>query len=264
MRLFPILRWLTMAVALLAGLLLAGMPAHAQPLVQTNPLQQLGNFTTQQRQEIIAIVRDALRTDPSLLRDAITALQEDEERQKSSAARGAITELSQALTRSPGDPVAGNPAGDVTVVEFYDVRCPYCRRMLPVVAELLKRDPGVRIVYKDFPILGPASTLAARALLAAHKQGGYLKMHTVLMTGAPALDQDGLRAATNRAGLDWDRLQRDMNDPDIAARIAANLALGKRLEIRGTPAYVIGQQILPGAVDVADLVAAVAAARRSR
>ncbi len=255
MRLFPILRWLMLSVVLLAV-----SPAHAQP----NPLQQLGNFTTQQRQEIIAIIRDALRTDPSLLRDAITALQEDEERQKSSAARGAIAELNQALTRAPGDPVAGNPAGDVTVVEFYDVRCPYCRRMLPVVAELLRRDPGVRFVYKDFPILGPASTLAARALLAAHKQGGYLKMHTALMTGAPALDQDGLRAATGRAGLDWERLQRDMNDPEIAARIAANLALGKRLEIQGTPAYIIGDQVLPGAVEVADLLAAVAVARRSR
>ena len=172
--------------------------------------------------------------------------------------------MNQALTRAPGDPVAGNPAGDVTVVEFYDVRCPYCRRMLPVVAELLRRDPGVRFVYKDFPILGPASTLAARALLAAHKQGGYLKMHTALMTGAPALDQDGLRAATGRAGLDWERLQRDMNDPEIAARIAANLALGKRLEIQGTPAYIIGDQVLPGAVEVADLLAAVAVARRSR
>ena len=257
---FPLIpRWL-----LLLTMLLAGVPAHAPALAQTNPLQQLGNFTTPQRQEIIAIIRDALRTDPSLLRDAITALQEDEERQKTTAARGAITELSQALTRTPGDPIAGNPSGDVTVVEFYDVRCPYCRRMLPVVAELLRRDPNVRFVYKDFPILGPASTLAARALLAAHKQGAYLKMHAALMTGAPALDQDGLRAATARAGLDWERLQRDMNDPEIQARIAANLALGKRLDIQGTPAYIIGDQILPGAVDIADLLAAVAVVRRSR
>lgn len=257
MRLPPILRWL----ALLA-VLLSGTPTHAQQ--SANPLQQLGNFTTSQRQEIIAIIRDALRTDPSLLRDAIAALQQDEERQKTSATRGAITELNQALTRSPGDPVAGNPNGDVTVVEFYDVRCPYCRRMLPVIAELIRRDPQVRVVYKDFPILGAASTVAARALLAAHKQGGYLKLHAVLMTGAPVADQDGLRAATGRAGLDWDRLQRDMADPDIQGRIAANLALGKRLDIQGTPAYIIGEQVLPGAVEVADLLAAVAVARRNR
>ena len=261
MRLFLISRLL----ALLAVLLAAG-PALAQapsaPLA--NPLQQLGSFTTQQRQEIIALIRDALRTDPSLLRDAITALQMEEERQKSSAARGAISELNQALTRNPGDPVAGNPNGDVTVVEFYDVRCPYCRRMLPVLAELIRRDPNVRVVYKDFPILGPASTLNARALLAAHKQGGYFKLHTVLMTGAPVGDQDGLRAATGRAGLDWERLQRDMADPEIQGRIAANLTLGKRLDIQGTPAYIIGEQVLPGAVQVGDLLAAVAEARRGR
>lgn len=220
------------------------------------------SFSAQQRDEIIEIIRQALRTDPSLLRDAITALQQDEGRRQETAGRGAISESAQALTRTPGDPVAGNPNGDVTVVEFYDIRCPYCRRMVPVVADLLKRDPNVRFVYKDFPILGPSSMVAARAVLAAHKQGGYLKMHAVLMTGAPSLDQDGLRAATLRAGLDWERLQKDMADPEIQARINANLALGKKLAIQGTPAYVIGGQMLPGAVDLPDLMAAIAEARR--
>lgn len=267
MRLPPILRRLLLA-GLCAAPLLAAPVAIAQaqgggPATPVPPaLQQLGSFTTQQRQEIIAIVREALRTDASLLRDAITALQEDEARQKNSAARGTIAELDRALTRNPADPVAGNPNGDVTVVEFYDVRCPYCRRMVPVMAELIRRDPNVRVVYKDFPILGPASTLGARALLAAQKQGGYFKLHAVLMTGAPNVDQDGLRAAAGRAGLDWDRLQRDMGDPEIMGRINANLALGKRLDLQGTPAYVIGQQVLPGAVDIADLLAAIAAARR--
>lgn len=255
MHLSRILLWLLLALSV-AGPAVAQSPPSAA-------LPPLGSFTTQQRQEIIAIIRDALRNDASLLRDAITALQEDEARQKQTLARGATGELATALTRTPGDPVAGNPNGDVTVVEFFDIRCPYCRRMLPAIAELIRRDPNVRIVYKDFPILGPASTLGARALLAAHKQGGYLKMHAIVMTGAPALDQDGLRAATLRAGLDWDRLQRDMGDPDIQGRINANLALGRKLDIQGTPAYVIGERILPGAVDVSDLMAAVAAARRA-
>ena len=87
-------------------------------------------------------------------------------------------------------------------------------------------------------------------------------MHAILMTGAPSLDQDGLRAATLRAGLDWERLQKDMADPEIQARINANLALGKKLAIQGTPAYVIGGQMLPGAVDLPDLMAAIAEARR--
>ena len=240
--------------------LASGATAQVSPIP---PAQQApGSFTAQQRQEIVGIMREALRTDPSLLRDAITALQEDEERQKTSAAQGTIGEVSQALFRNPADAVAGNPNGDVTVVEFYDVRCPYCRRMVPVVAELLRRDPNVRFVYKDFPILGPASTLGARALLAAQKQDGYSRLHAILMNGGPNIDQDALRAAAGKAGLDWNRLQRDMADPEIQARISANLALGRKLDLQGTPAYVIGNQVLPGAVDIADLTAAIAVVRR--
>ena len=258
------LRRLAVAPALAAIVLLAGLQAGPPAWAQATSSPAADSFSAAQRQEIIAIIREALRSDASLLRDAIAALQEDEARQKSGATRGTIAELGQALTRTPGDPVAGNPNGDVTVVEFYDVRCPYCRRMVPVIAELIRRDPGVRVVYKDFPILGPASTLAARALLAAHKQGGYLKLHAALMTGSPSLDQDALRGVAGRIGLDWDRLQRDMGDPDIMGRINANLALGRRLDLQGTPAYVIGENVLPGAVDLSDLMAAVAAARGAR
>ncbi len=260
MRLSSLLRLLVLAVSLLgSGAALAQAPAPPPPSAALPPL---GSFTTPQRQEIIAIIRDALRNDTSLLRDAISALQEEEERQKMGAARGAIGELAPALFRNPNDPVAGNPNGDVTVVEFYDVRCPYCRRMVPVVNELIRRDPGVRVVFKDFPILGPASTLGARALLASHKQGGYHKMYQILMTGGPAIDEGTLRAAATRAGLDAERLMRDMTAPDIMGRINDNLALGRKLDLQGTPAYVIGEQVLPGAVDLPTLVAAVANARR--
>lgn len=242
--------------------LLPGLVGLALMVLGTAVAQPAGGFTAQQRQEIVSIIREALKSDPSLLRDAITALQEDEEQRKQAAARGLIGELGPALTRTPGDPVAGNPNGDVTVVEFFDARCPYCRRMVPVMADLLKRDPNVRVVYKDFPILGPASVTATRALLAAQKQGGYHKLYNVLMTGSPNVDTEALRAAAGKAGLDWERLQRDMGDPDIQARITANLALGRQLDLQGTPAYVIGNQILPGAVDLATLQAAIATARK--
>ena len=261
MRLPFLPRLLVLAFAL--SLALLGSPAAlAQGAPPSAALPPLGSFTTQQRQEIIAIIREALRTDPSLLRDAITALQDEEERQKMGAARGAIGELAGALFRDPEDPVAGNPNGDVTIVEFYDVRCPYCRRMVPVVNELIRRDPGVRVVFKDFPILGPASTLGARAMLAAHRQGGYVKMYQAIMTGGPTIDEASLRAAAARAGLDAERMMREMAAPEITGRINANLALGRKLDIQGTPAYVVGDQMLPGAVDLPTLAAAVAAARR--
>jgi protein-disulfide isomerase len=260
MRLFPTLRPLALALCAM----LAASAAWAQSPPPSAAMPPLGSFTTQQRQEIIAIIREALRTDTSLLREAITALQEEEARERNSAASGTIGELQAALFRNPADPVAGNPNGDVTLVEFFDVRCPYCRRMVPIVDELIRRDPNVRVVFKDFPILGPASTVGARALLAAQRQGGYLKMYQAMMTGNPALDEAGLRAAAGRAGLDWARLQRDMADPEIMARINANLGLGRRLDIQGTPAYVVGTQVLPGAVDLATLTAAVAAARKGK
>src|ERR1700679_1331245 len=154
-------------LSLVAGLILpimlwaAGAPA--------------AEFTPAQRAEIVAIVRDALKQDPSILRDAITALQADDDAQQSVAAHAPITQLHDALI-TPADPVAGNPHGDVTIVEFFDTRCPYCRRMEPTMQKFLAQDHSVKLVYKDLPILGPASTLGSKALLAAQQQGGYEKL----------------------------------------------------------------------------------------
>ena len=219
-------------------------------------------FTAQQRAEIVEVVRAALKADPSILREAITALQEDELRQQQAAAGNVIAGLGAALTHAQADPVEGNPQGDVTVVEFFDVRCPYCRRMLPVMAELLHSDRNLRVVFKDIPILGPASQLGAKALLAAQAQGGYLKLKEAVMSGPANVTMESLRAAAAKTGLDWDRLQKDMADPAVQHRIEANLELAHRLDIQGTPAYVVGGRLLPGALSLAELQSAVAEARR--
>jgi len=225
------------------------------------PVVQAAGFTPQQRAEIVDILRDALKRDPSILRDAVAALQDDEARQASDAARAAITALGPELTRTDGDPVAGNPNGRVTLVEFYDVRCPYCRRMLPTLATLLAQDHDIRVVYKDLPVLGPASVIGARALLAAQKQGGYQKLHDVLMSGPPDISEETIHAASTKLGLNWERMKADMTAPDVLARIERNLAISRKLDIQGTPAYIIGTKMLPGAVELAELQAAVAAAR---
>jgi protein-disulfide isomerase len=241
----------------LAGVLLAvaagAAAAHAE--------EAAAGFSATQRAEIVAVVRQALKADPSILRDAIGALQADEAAVREAAARTAIGHAGPALSGTPGDPVAGNPDGDVTVVEFYDLRCPYCRRMLPVVADLLRQDHNIRLVYKDIPILGPASVLGARAVLAAQLQGGYQRLHDAIMTGPPTITEDTLQQDAASAGLDWGRLQHDMADPAIQTRLDANLALAGALGIEGTPVYVIGSHMLPGAVDLAELQGAVAAAR---
>ncbi len=227
--------------------------AHAQ-----QGAQQADSFTPSQRAEIVAILRHALAADPSILRDAAAALRADEGARQAAVVAQAKLEL----TRNAADPVAGDAAGSVTLVEFYDLRCPYCRRMLPVIAELLRRDPKLRLVYKDIPILGPPSVLGARAVLAAQRQGGYRRLHDAIMSaGSPNITPESLQAEAVAAGLDWPRLQRDMADPAITERIEANVTLAHRIGVEGTPAYVVGSRLLPGGVGIAELQAAVAAAR---
>ncbi|MBV8095666.1 MAG: DsbA family protein [Acetobacteraceae bacterium] len=226
-------------------------------------LARAEQFTPAQREEIVRTVRDALKQDPSILREALLALQADEAAKREAATHAAIAAQHAALV-SPQDPVAGNPDGDVTIVEFFDVRCPYCRRLEPDMAQLLTQDRGVRLVYKDLPILGPASMLGARALIAAQLQGGpaaYEKLRTALMQSGPDITKETIRAEAVRAGLDWDRLQRDMENPAVQQRIDQNLKLAHSLGIQGTPAMVIGGDLLPGAVDVAELRQLVAKAR---
>ncbi len=244
-------RALVMLALLTIAPWLAAPPARAEDAA----------FTAAQRAEIVAILRDALTKDPSILRDALAALQSDEAAKQDAASRAAIARDSAALVGTPGDPQAGNPVGGVTVVEFYDLRCPFCRRMLPVVAELLRDDPGIRLIYKDIPILGAASVLGARAVLAARQQGGYQRLHDAIMAASPDITPDSLHAAASEAGLDWDRLRHDMDDPAIMTRITANLALAHDLGLDGTPVYVIGTRMLAGAVELDELKGAVAAAR---
>lgn len=249
------MRSLLTALACAGSLLLAGISGTASADAP-GP-----GFTQAQRDQIVQIIRDAMKKDPSILRDAITALQADDDNIKQAAAREAIAKLGPKLTKAPEDAVAGNPDGDVTVVEFYDLRCPYCRRMLPVMTQLLQSDPKIRLVYKDIPILGPASVLGAKAVIAAQRQGGYLKLHDLIMAGSPNITEDTLRIEAQKAGLDWDRLHRDMADPAIEKRLDENLDMAHVLGIEGTPAYVIGGKLLPGALDLAELQGAVAAVR---
>ena len=217
-------------------------------------------FTPAQRAEIVAIVRDALKHDPSILRDAVAALQADDGARQQAESQAALTANRGALV-TPDDPVAGNPHGDVTIVEFFDTRCPYCRRMEPTVNKFLAQDHGVKLVYKDLPILGPASTLGSKALLAAQQQGGYDKLREAVMQLPPDTTLPMIQAAAQKLGLDWGRLVHDMDAPSVQQRIDANLKLARELDIEGTPALVIGDTMVPGALDLAELTKQVADAR---
>ena len=214
-------------------------------------------FTPAQRAEIVKIVHDALKQDPSILRDAVAALQADDGEQQRAALAAAKDRLVD-----PADPVGGNPKGDVTIVEFFDTRCPFCRKLEPSMAELLAHDHGVRLVYKDLPILGPASVLGSKALLASQKQGGYEKLREAIMAAPPQTTKAMIQEAAQRLGLDWNQLERDMDDPAIQARINTHLQLARSIGIEGTPALVIGGELVPGAVDLAELQKMVGTARQ--
>lgn len=166
------------------------------------------------------------------------------------------------LNYDPRSPTAGNPDGDVTVIEFFDYNCPYCRMVAPILAEIRKTDKGVRFIFKEFPILGPSSDFAARAALAAQKQDGYLALHAQLMQGKAAANESTVMMAAEVVGLDADRLRADMDDPAIAAAIEQNHALALRLRISSTPTFVIGNRIYRGAADLETFRAEIALARR--
>ena len=259
----PAMRPLAMRLrpALLTGTFLTAALLAASSLAHgALPDAQPDTLTAAQRAEVVMVLRDALRRDPGILRDALAALQADDDRRRDGAQADVLALLSERLT-DPADPVAGNPLGAVTLVEFYDTRCPFCRRMMDVTDELVRTDPGVRIVFKDLPILGAASRLESRALLAAQRQGGYFKLQSAVMRAGTPPTSDSLRAEAERQGLDGARLLRDMDDPALAVRLEANVALAQQIGLQGTPAIVIGTRLIPGAVDLVELRAAVAAAR---
>ncbi|HEY8288898.1 MAG TPA: DsbA family protein [Acetobacteraceae bacterium] len=239
---------------LIHAIVLLGLTAFA-------PLAEAAEFTPAQRAEIVSILRDALRRDPSILRDAVAALQADDGERSQTSARAAIAATGDRLV-SPADPIAGNPKGDVTIVEFFDTRCPYCRKMEPAMAKLLTEDHGVRLVYKDLPILGPPSLLGSKALLAAQKQDGYEKLRDAVMRLPPDTTPAMIQTEAVKLGLDWSRLSHDMDDPSVQTRIQANLDLAHSLGIQGTPAFVIGKDLVPGAIGLDDLRKAVAEVRQ--
>ena len=167
-----------------------------------------------------------------------------------------------ALLHDPNSPALGNPGGAVTVVEFFDYRCPYCKQVHPAIQKLLDQDRKLRFVYKEFPVLGEQSDIAAHAALAARLQGRYEPFHNAMMAAKGQITEDQVYRIAGSIGLDVDRLKRDMTDPEIERALSANKSLAKALDLRGTPGFVIGDHIVPGAIDLDALKTMVADARK--
>jgi protein-disulfide isomerase len=203
-------------------------------------------------EQIEKIVREYLLREPEVVYQALEELQRRQAEATAARQRAAIAENQDELMDDPASPVGGNPDGDVTLVEFFDYRCAYCRRVVSSVRALLDEDHALRMVFKELPVLGPDSVRAARAALASRRQDRYVPFHFALMT-ADDLSLEGIRAIAGSVGLDPDQLEADMAAPEVMAAIEANYALANELGIEGTPAFVIGDQLIPGAVDKARL-----------
>ncbi len=207
-------------------------------------------------------IREYLMANPEVLVEAMQELERKQDSQRDSQAGKAIQEHREGLLNDPESPITGNPQGDVTIVEFSDYQCPYCKRAHAAVKSVLAADGKVRLVFKDLPILGEPSRIAALAALAARVQNKHLAMHNALMEFNGKLDRDKIMEIAGSVGLDVAQLQKDMEDPKLKAMIERNMELAQALGVRGTPAFVIGKQFVPGAVDASTLKQMIADARK--
>lgn len=195
------------------------------------------------------LVHDYIRDHPEAVDEALKKILEQKRAVEDERRKMNIRALAKDLRQDPDSPV-GNADGDVTVVEFFDYACPYCKAMAPKLHDLIDEDKKLRFVFKDFPVLGPISLFAARAALASRQQDKYIPFHFALMDLQGHLSEDAVLTTARIVGLDVKRLRQDMTAPEIDAIIAANKRLAEGLNIDGTPDFVIGETVVPGAVDV--------------
>jgi protein-disulfide isomerase len=216
----------------------------------------------EQRRAIESVIHDYLLQHPDVLIDALRAAEEKLKSDAGEKAKQALAARRKEIFDDPETPVGGNPKGDVTLVEFFDYRCPYCKQVQPKLQELLAGDREVRVAYREFPILGSVSVVAARAALAAQRQGKYEAFHTAMMAAPGQITDDTVYQVAGSVGLNVDRLKQDMASLQIEAALKANQALAAALDIRGRPGFVIGDQIVHGAIELSSLKELVAGARR--
>lgn len=224
---------------LVALLLLLPLPALAQ---QTS-------FSPEQKKELENLVRDILVKNPQILVEAMQALERQQEERAAAGAKLAIKENAKEIFDDGVSYVAGNPKGDVTLVEFFDYRCGYCKQVQGPLLALLKEDSKLRVVLKELPVLGPDSMFAARAAIASQEQKGkYLDFHNAMMAHRGQLPESEVFRLAGSVGLDIDRLKKDMASPKVSQVIERNLTLAQKIGVDGTPGFVIGEQLIPGAI----------------
>jgi protein-disulfide isomerase len=209
-------------------------------------------FSTDQRQEIEGIIKSYLLAHPQVLQDAMDALDKQQKQADADKAKTTIKEQNATVYNSTHQVVLGNPQGNVTMVEFFDYNCAFCKRALPDMMELLKTDPNLKFVLKEFPVLGPGSVEAAHVAVAARMQDPtgkkYIEFHQKLLGGRGPADKDRALAVAKEVGFDMPRLEKDMDSDEVKNTIDENMKIADALGVSGTPSYVVGDEVIVGAV----------------
>ena len=243
-------------VSILFAIAMLGPPlATAESLAPPEPMPK-------DRAALDQAIHDYLMSHPDAVIDALKAGQAQADAKAAEQSRRTIKTKQNELLADPDDLVQGNPKGDVTLVEFFDYRCPYCKQVEPSLDALIKDDPKLRIVYKEFPILGEASVYATHVALAAKRQGKYAEFHRVMMATKGDINDDVVLKVAASLGLDMTKIKSDMSAPANDKLIDKNYALADSLDIQGTPAIIIGDTMIPGATDIDSLRKDIAALRK--
>jgi len=243
------------SLAPLAFALVLGLPAvsHAQ------------SFNDAQKSEIQKIIKDYLVANPELLEEMSAELQKRQAAAEAEKHRVAVQRNADVIFNSPRGVVIGNRDGDVNFVEFFDYNCPYCKHAMADMLSLMKSDSKLRVVLKEFPVLGPGSVEAAQVAVAVRMQDPtgkkYLDFHQKLLSGRGQPDKARAMAAAKEAGLDMAKLEKDLASPEINATLNENFKLAEEMGLNGTPSYVIGKEVVVGAVGAAGLAKKISEAR---
>ena len=220
-------------------------------------------FTTDQKKELENLIHSYLVEHPEVLSEVAAAL-DAKEKKTAEDQRGAfLGSAAKDLFHNEMDAVVGNPKGDITVVEFMDYNCGWCRKSIKEMQALVASDKNVRVVMKEFPIFGEGSEYAARAAMASVKQGKYWPFHQALFATEGKVTPEIVDQVASTQGLDLARLKADMNDPAIAANIAKTTQLAESLQLTGTPGFIVDTKVFPGYVPRDALSMAIATARAS-
>lgn len=209
-------------------------------------------FSDAQREGIEKIIRDYLVNHPEVLQEAIAALEKKQAADEAAKHEAAVADNAQIIFNSPRQVVSGNPNGDVTFVEFFDYNCGYCKRAMTDMFDLMKGDGKLKVVLKEFPVLGPGSLEAAKVAVAVRMQDKsgkkYMEFHQKLLGGRGQADRARALAVAKDVGLDVARIERDMAGDEVKATLEESMKLAEKLGLNGTPSYVIGKQVVVGAV----------------